>query len=123
MTASRAAAALATGVFLLSGCDGKSAAEKRQCYDSELDRAFTQITIRAYRRGELGTRSDIEAELAKENRPSFFDGNGNILPIEDMDTQQRVSWGRFVEQSAQETRDERHAAVLAARMKCDYEVD
>jgi hypothetical protein len=110
-------------VFVAASCGGKSASEKAACYENERADAIWRVTNDAYESGELGTRETIERELAERNRPSFFDANGGILPLDEMDEQQRLAWSHWVNFAdvQRATRDERREAVQEAREECDLD--
>jgi hypothetical protein len=118
MSASRALALLA--VALVASCGGRSESEKAACYEDERAEAIWRVTNEAYESGRLGSKDEIERELAERNRPSFFDEDGGILPLDELDPQQRLAWSHWVNFAnvQRETRQERREALQEAREDC-----
>jgi hypothetical protein len=107
-------------VVLLASCGGRSESEKAACYEDERAEAIWRVTNEAYESGRLGTQEEIERELAERNRPSFFDEDGDILPLDEMNPQQALAWSHWVNFAnvQRETRDERREALQEAREEC-----
>jgi hypothetical protein len=121
MSARRGAALVV--LVLLASCGGRSESEKAACYEDERAEAIWRVTNEAYESGRLGTKDEIERELAGRNRPSFFDEDGDILPLDQMDPQQALAWSHWVNFAnvQRETREERREALQEAREDCDLE--
>jgi hypothetical protein len=110
-------------VLVAASCGGKSESERAACYEDARADAIWRVTNDAYEAGRLGSRADVERQLAERNRPSFFDENGAILPLEEMDQQQKLAWSHWVNFAnvQRETREERRDALQEAREDCDLD--
>ena len=95
--ATAAAALLTTTVALAAGCgnDERVAdAARVSCRVHAFNRLRAEIAIRYYDRGLLGTRRQIERQLAGD--ASFFDRRGRIIPYDRESVYQQTSMNKWV---------------------------
>jgi hypothetical protein len=110
-------------LLVAASCGGRSESEKAACYEDARAEAIWRVTNDAYESGRLGTQKEIERQLAERNRPSFFDEDGDILSLDEMDPQQALAWSHWVNFAnvQRATRGERREALQEAREDCGLE--
>jgi hypothetical protein len=117
------AAALAALVLGL-GCGGGDKEAKQRCFDDAYNAAEAAVVARAYDKGKLGSRKQVEAELGIPERPGsdYFDSEGHLIPYrklpDDAHKRQFLLWMNADADVDRVTYDARQKAKANARPDC-----
>jgi hypothetical protein len=90
-----AGAALVAMAFALGGCGGDDEADARaraSCQAEARNAAQAAVLAKAYERGELGTRAQVQAHFTPDDR--IFDEQGRMIPYSELEG---LTKGRFDE--------------------------
>jgi hypothetical protein len=90
-TSSRAGAVAVLCALLLAaaGCGGEDDAQAQTCRDQAYNAAEAAVVAEFYEQGKLGTRAQVEKQLAHEGM-EFFDEGGRLIPYEQLDADEQT---------------------------------
>jgi hypothetical protein len=125
-------ALLAIAFTLLAACSGNGKPEEEAARERELSLfgeeglIEAEVVIRAYEQGRLGTREEVEADMAPYfsppdldyQIPKPFDKGGNFIPFSEMNDEQGAAFNLWSSRSAkvkEAAGAEKEAAVIAFR--------